>query len=228
LRKNLPRISNIQLVNLAKRLTENQKKEISQYFTNGKSIEFLTQNYNCTKLTIIRNLKKYLGESKYKKIISVNKQDKDLFTIKEERFNKDLKKNKNIQNSNKSDYFPTNTFVEIKPIDTNIDESSRRDLSSIPIAEFDFPKIVYLIINNNIELEIKLLKEYPDWQFLPEDDLERKTLKVFFDINSAKNFCKKDQKVIKVPNTNVFNIVAPILLSRGITRIVSDEKLIAL
>ena len=73
-----------------------------------------------------------------------------------------------------------------------------------------------------------MLKEYPDWQFLPEDDLERKTLKVFFDINSAKNFCKKDQKVIKVPNTNVFNIVAPILLSRGITRIVSDEKLIAL
>jgi hypothetical protein len=34
--------------------------------------------------------------------------------------------------------------------------------------------------------------------------------------------------VIKVPNTNVFKIVAPILLSKGISRIVSPDKLIAL
>ena len=38
----------------------------------------------------------------------------------------------------------------------------------------------------------------------------------------------KDQKVIKVPNTNVFKIVAPILISRGISRIVNSENLIAL
>ena len=44
----------------------------------------------------------------------------------------------------------------------------------------------------------------------------------------AKRFCNKEQKVIKVPNTDVFKIVAPILLAKGISRIVSADKLIAL
>ena len=33
---------------------------------------------------------------------------------------------------------------------------------------------------------------------------------------------------IKVPNTNVFKIVSPILKSRGITRIICEDKLISL
>ena len=36
------------------------------------------------------------------------------------------------------------------------------------------------------------------------------------------------QKVLKVPNTNVFRITAPFLLARGISRIVCAENLIAL
>ena len=53
-------------------------------------------------------------------------------------------------------------------------------------------------------------------------------VEIYFDLNIAKRSCKKDQKVIKVPNTEVFKIVAPILTSRGISRIVSAEQLIAL
>ena len=44
----------------------------------------------------------------------------------------------------------------------------------------------------------------------------------------AKNKCNKDQKVIKVPNTKVFEIVKPILVSRGISRIVNNSQLISL
>ena len=47
-------------------------------------------------------------------------------------------------------------------------------------------------------------------------------------IRNCKRFCNKEQKVIKVPNTEVFKIVAPILRFKGISRIVSAEKLIAL
>ena len=35
-----------------------------------------------------------------------------------------------------------------------------------PIKEIDFPKTVYMIVHKNIELEIKLLKDYPEWEFL--------------------------------------------------------------
>ncbi len=85
-----------------------------------------------------------------------------------------------------------------------------------------------MIVDKKIELEIKLLKDYPEWEFLPNEDLKRKTIEIYCDLKLAKRVCSKDQKVIKVPNTDVFRIVSPILISRGITRIVSAEKLIAL
>ena len=85
-----------------------------------------------------------------------------------------------------------------------------------------------MVVDKNIELEIKFLKDYPVWDFLPEEDLDRKSIEIFNDIKKAKRSCNKEQKVIKVPNTDVFKLVAPILVSRGISRIISDEQLISL
>ena len=85
-----------------------------------------------------------------------------------------------------------------------------------------------MIVDKKIELETKYLKEYPDWQFLSQEELSRKTIEIYLDMKIAKRFCNKEQKVIKVPNTEVFKIVAPILRFRGISRIVSAEKLISL
>ena len=85
-----------------------------------------------------------------------------------------------------------------------------------------------MIVNPQIELETKFLKDYPNWQFLAKSELSRKTIEVFFDIKIAKSFCSKEQKVIKVPNTNIFRLAAPHLLAKGISRIVTPDKLIAL
>ena len=85
-----------------------------------------------------------------------------------------------------------------------------------------------MIVNKNIELEIKLLQDYPEWEFLPNEDLKRKTIEIYFDLKTAKRDCSKEQKVIKVPNTDVFRIASSFLLNKGISRIVSAEKLIAI
>ena len=90
------------------------------------------------------------------------------------------------------------------------------------------PNVVYMIVDKNTELETKFLRDYSIWQFLPENDLKRKTVEIYDDIKKAKQFCNKEQKVIKVPNTDVFRIVTPILLARGISRIISSDQLIAL
>ena len=119
-------------------------------------------------------------------------------------------------------------FFEIAPLDLDIDNEPQKDLSSIPIKDISFPKIVYLIVDKKIELLPKFLKDYPEWQFLPKDDLSRKTLKIYFDLKNAKRECNNDQKVIKIPNPEVLKIVAPLLISRGISRLVSADKLIAL
>ena len=119
-------------------------------------------------------------------------------------------------------------FTEITPLDYDIENSVQKDLSSVPISDIDFPNIVYMIVDKKIELEIKYLRDYPDWQFLSQEELDRKTIEIFFDLKIAKKFCNKDQKVIKVPNPNVFSIVAPLLLKKGISRIVTTDKLISL
>ena len=85
-----------------------------------------------------------------------------------------------------------------------------------------------MIVDNKIELETKPLNDYPEWQFLSKQELDRNTIQLFYELKIAKRYCSKDQKVIKVPNTEVFKIVAPILISRGISRIVTSDQLIAL
>ena len=227
---------------MAKRLSEKQKRAMLQSFSNGKTIDELSQEFDFSKVTIIRNLKRNLGESTYKKLINNNKKYNEK-SINEENFeinyfnnelnldttNSDSTKIKpEIDNQNEYDSNPFTQFIEISPLDCEIENSQQKDLSSVPISEVDFPQIVYMIVDKKIELEIKLLKDYPEWSFLPNDDLNRKTISIYYDLKVAKRLCNKEQKVIKVPNTEVFRIAAPILISRGISRIVSSEKLIAL
>ena len=143
---------------------------------------------------------------------------------------KDVLKDHKVLNANisSSNFAPIDSFLEIAPVDYEIDNSSRKELSSVPLSEVDFPKVVYMVVDKTIELEIKLLKDFPEWQFLPQEDLSRKTIEIFFDLNLAKRSCNKEQKVLKVPNTDVFRIASPVLIAKGISRIVCAENLIAL
>ena len=227
---------------MAKRLTEKQKDEIIKRFTNGESIDFLAKKFKCTNSTIIRNLKKNLGELKYAGLIKKNK-------LSEETHNEFIPNTvdginveiniENVQNifsktkeskdkSIKDETSPKSIFFEIPPLNLEIENAPRKELSSVPIKDIDFPKIVYMVVDKKIELEVKHLKDYPEWEFLPASDLDRKSIEIFFDLKIAKRYCSKEQKVIKVPNTKVFKIAAPYLKSRGISRIVSSDKLIAL
>ena len=219
---------------MAKRLSQKQKNEIINQFSIGIPIEELSLKYGCTKLTISRNLKKILGEDRFEKF---KKQESSISSITETTSDKVLNK----RNLTKDEEFVdqlisqevtgnlTNPeFIELAPLDYEIDNSIQKDISSIPLSKVDFPKEVFMIVNKNIELEIKVLRDYPDWHFLPEDDLNRKTIEIFNDLKIAKRDCRREQKVLKVPNTDVFKITARILISRGITRIVNDDKLISL
>ena len=135
-------------------------------------------------------------------------------------------KDKDLCKSNLS--YSDQSFFEIAPLNCEIDNVPQKDLSSVPISEVVFPKTVYMIVDKKIELETKYLQEYPEWQFLSQEELNRKTIQIYFDLKVAKRCCQKEQKVIKVPNTEVFRIATPSLLQKGISRIVTEDKLIAL
>ena len=51
-----------------------------------------------------------------------------------------------------------------------------------------------MIVDKKIELEIKYLKDYPEWQFLSEDELNRKTIEIYFDLKLQKDFVIKNKK----------------------------------
>ena len=212
---------------MAKRISDKQKKEIIEDFLNKKTLEDISEKFNFTKLTIIRNLKKNLGDKKYSELINSSKLNNKSSNI-DTSLIPSSKKNNESFGVVSQELFPNNEFLEIAPIDYEIDEQPQKDLSSISISEVDLPKIVFIIVDKNIELKPKLLKEYAEWSFLSEKDLNRKTIEIYFDLKIAKRSCSKDQKVIKVPDSNVFKITAPILISQGISRIVSSQLLIAL
>ena len=228
---------------MARRLSDKQKEQLTQEFINGKNINDLVEEFRSTKLTISKYLKKNLGEKTFQSLIEKSKLSKELLTNREislsieneNLMNNEVSKinvpNKEAENSNlteKESDFASNEFVEVAPLNYEIDDITQKDLSSIPISDIDFPKVVFMIVDNKIELQTKLLNDYPQWQFLSKEELDRNTIEVFYDLKIAKSFCSKEQKVIKVPNTDVFRIVGPLLISRGISRIVTSDKLIAL
>ena len=215
---------------MAKRISENEKKQIINDFLKNKTLEEISEKFQFTKLTITRHLKKSLGDKKYSELNKLSKKEK--LNPKHQHLGHEQFSDKNIkflpEQNISQDSFQENTFIEIAPLNLEIDSKPQKDLSSVSISEVDLPKVVYMIVDKQIELKTKLLKEYVEWDFLSEEDLNRNTIEIFYDLKAAKRSIKKEQRVIKVPNSNVFNIAAPILRSRGITRIVSSDVLIAL
>ena len=227
---------------MVKRLSKEEKEAILKDFTEGFTLENLSDKYNFSKLTISRNLKKILEDKQYKELLNKNKAAGKIINILDDTKNNVLEdkssgtsqinytkshfnENKNISYNEQSQ---ENEFFEITPINFDIDDAKRKDLSSIPLKNVDLPAIVYMIVDKSIELEIKPLNEYPDWEFLPPEDLKRNTIEIFYDLKVAKRKCNKNQKVLKVPNPRVFELVSPFLISRGISRIITEEYLISL
>ena len=203
---------------MAKKVSEVQKNQILDDFKIGLSIKELSLKYKFSIQTISKYLKNNLDASLFSKI-----KNKENNKIK----NNPNVKESNVKNTTEIDK-DNQPFFEIIPLNENIEFEEQKEISSIPLIDVNFPKVVFMIIDKKVELEIKLLRDFAEWQFLPEEDLQRKTIRIFSDQKKAKKICSSTQKLIKVPNSNVFALVADKLISKGITRIIFDDLLVAL
>ena len=210
---------------MPKKVSDSEKEKIVESFLKGSNVREISNEYNFSQITINRQLKLILGVNKFDKIKELNsKQNKNTSKIKS--FNYDQEK---TLNQGKESLDQTEeTFFELVPFIDGIELEKQKDLSSQPLKDSTLPKVVYMLVDKKIELIPKSLGDYPQWRFLPEEDLNRKTIEIFSDIKNAKRDCKKEEKVIKVPNPNIFNLVAPILVAKGITRIIIEDDLISL
>ena len=180
---------------MPKKLSAIQIKEIIDNFIDGNTIEELSEKFNCTKITINHHLKNNIDEKTYKILKTKNKQRKDLIS-KNESKNKaqSLSKEYLFEGKPNEIISPDPSFIEIAPLNCEIDSETQKDLSSIPLDEIEFPKVVYMVVDKKIELEVKFLKDYPEWQFLSENELNRKTIEIFSELKIAKRFCNKEQR----------------------------------
>ena len=203
---------------MPKKVSEAHKEKILESFVNGLEIKDIANEYNFSPSTITKQLKLLLGEKKYNEIKkSISNTNKKLL---DEKILSKKEQNSKIE--------AEESFFEIVPITTGIELEIQKELSSQPLKDVNLPSIVYMLVDKKVELIPKLLSDYPEWSFLSEDDLKRKTIEIFSDLKVAKRKCNRDEKVIKVPNPDIFRIVAPILLSKGITRIINEDKLISI
>ena len=122
-----------------------------------------------------------------------------------------------------------NSFDLIAPLITDFAFDEEKNKADFDILNCEIlPESVYMIVDKKVELELKLISELPEWSFLPESELKRNAILLFTTQRSAKRSCLRNQRVIKIPNTSVFKLSKSYLISKGITRLILEDSIIAL
>ncbi len=137
-------------------------------------------------------------------------------------------KNKNLDMDEKHQDFDNN-FQEITPLISSFDFDQKKPEENFEILDYEsLPESVYMIVDKKVELELQAISDLPEWSFLPENELKRIAIVLFSNQRTAKRICSRNQRVIKIPNTKVFNLSKSYLISKGITRLIFEESIIGL
>ncbi|MEB3201162.1 MAG: hypothetical protein VKK62_11650 [Synechococcaceae cyanobacterium] len=118
-------------------------------------------------------------------------------------------------------------FVVVPLAGTSVDDGAPA-LEARPLEEAVLPGSVFMLVDKTVELEVKPLRDFSDLPPLAEEEQERQALMVYANSRNAKRQCGRTQRVIKVPDTDVFRRTAPYLVRKGITRLVVDGALYSL
>ena len=120
-------------------------------------------------------------------------------------------------------------FRELVPlVADSVVFSDRPKVKCEPLLPGLLPSSVYMLVDKTVELDARPLKEFSELGLLADEDQDRRALCLFANPRSAKRQCGRSQRVIKVPDTSVFELTTSYLLARGITRLVLEGSLIAL
>ncbi len=243
---------------MASKLSKNQKQEIVNESLKGKSFVELAKIYGCTPGTITRTVKTLLSADEYaelkkqrvrsnslkqrrfsepsadsKQSIDALKADSVDSHFSQGEFLKKDNSSKNVAfeadlTTDLKDQESQDHFKEVIPLVSDFAWEEQKEVAAKPLSKDLFPETVYMLVDKKVELETKPLKEFSQWSFLPDQDQDRQTILLFSNQRAAKRTCSRNQRVLKVPNPEVFKLSSPYLLSKGITRIVLDDCLIAL
>jgi transposase-like protein len=98
----------------------------------------------------------------------------------------------------------------------------------LPLGEASLPRTCYLVVDHGAELITRPLKAFGELGQIPPEEIWEKTLPIFDNHRVARRFCARNQRVCKVPDGRVLQIVAPYLQAKGITRLLIDGQVYSL
>ncbi|GAB4463415.1 MAG: hypothetical protein OHK0037_15980 [Elainellaceae cyanobacterium] len=97
-----------------------------------------------------------------------------------------------------------------------------------PLSEARLPKSCYLVVDRTSDLVTRPLKDFAGLGLIPDDQEEERTLPVFDNHRVAKRYVRRMQRVVKVPDGQVFLKASPYLQAKGITRLLIDGRVYSL
>ena len=97
-----------------------------------------------------------------------------------------------------------------------------------PLEASMLPDSLYMLVDKTVELQPKPLRDFTELGQIPSDEEERQALQLFANPRQAKRHCGRTQRVIKMPDPDVFVRQASYLHVKGISRLVVEGALYAL
>ena len=231
-----------------RRLSDSEKQDLVGRYKAGESTSALAEAFGCSPNTVSRTVKALLPADAYAalkasrqkglatsppptvtqpeepEVDSLKEDDRSLALDAADDFGEDYEE----ELAEDDDTGSVETFTELVPL-LGVGNLSDRPMNHAQPFSVDLlPDSAYMLVDKVVELDARPLKEFPELGLLDDAEQERQGLCLFASPRAAKRQCGRSQRVIKVPDTAVFQRTSSYLLARGITRLVLDGTLIAL
>ena len=231
-----------------RRLSDSEKQDLVGRYKAGESTSALAEAFGCSPNTVSRTVKALLPADAYAALKASRQkglatpptptvtqpEEPDVDSLKEDDSSlalddaDDFGEDSEEELAEDDDNGSVETFTELVPL-LGVGNLSDRPLNQAQPFSVDLlPESAYMLVDKVVELDARPLKEFPELGFLDDAEQERQGLCLFASPRAAKRQCGRSQRVIKVPDTAVFQRTSSYLLARGITRLVLDGTLIAL
>ena len=231
-----------------RRLSDSEKQDLVGRYKAGESTSALAEAFGCSPNTVSRTVKALLPADAYAALkasrqkglatppppIVTQAEEPEADSLKEDDSSlalddaDDFGEDSEEELAEDDDNGSVETFTELVPL-LGVGNLSDRPLNQAQPFSVDLlPDSAYMLVDKVVELDARPLKEFPELGLLEDAEQERQGLCLFASPRAAKRQCGRSQRVIKVPDTAVFQRTSSYLLTRGITRLVLDGTLIAL
>jgi len=240
------------------RLTDIQKQELLTSYRHGESSSALASAFGCSANTVSRTVRSLLSPEEYSDLKASRARGSAVKTeqIASDPLESDADSEQTNQEpiddsasalalddaddfgadepDDLSEEEPSGAFAggeefhEVAVLPVDLPQVNTQQVQCLPFEAGVLPESVYMLVDKTVELDPRPLSEFPELGVADAEDQDRQALCLFTSPRTAKRQCGRSQRVIKVPDTQVFTITTRHLVARGITRLLVEGSLYAL